>query len=319
MHWVVVFLMGLFRTKSSIILENVALRQQITILQRSVKRPKIKNSDRLFWVFLQRYWSGWRNALVLVKPATVIRWHRTGFRMYWRWKSRKLGRPETEKEIRVLVQKIAWENPTWGASRIVGELLKLGYEICESTVAKYMPKKDQSPSPTWRSFIANHMHNTCSCDFFVVPTLTFKLLYVFVVLSHDRRKIVHFNVTTNPTAAWTGQQIREAFPWDTTPKYLMRDNDSIYGDDFTKGLHALGINDVRTAVASPWQNSYCERVLGSLRRDCTNHIIPLNERHLRNILREYIEYYNETRTHLSLNKDSPEPRSVWLKKKMGIM
>ena len=209
-----------------------------------------------------------------------------------------------DQEIRALVRKMALENPGWGAPRILGELLKLGYEVSETTVAKYMPKEDKPSSLTWHSFLTNHIHKICSCDFFVVPTLTFGLLYVFVVLSHDRRKIVHVNVTRHPTAEWTGQQIREAFPWDTAPKYLIRDNDNIYGAEFTKVVNGMGINEVKTAIASPWQNSYCERVIGTLRRECTDHIIPLSEKHLLRVLKEYVEYYNTSRTHLSLDKDA---------------
>ena len=201
------------------------------------------------------------------------------------------------------------ENPAWGAPRIVGELLKLGYVVSETTVDKYMPKEEKRSSPTWRSFLTNHSHKICACDFFVVPTLTFGIMYVFVVLSHERRKIMHVNVTQHPTAEWTGQQIRNAFPWDTAPKYLVRDNDAIYGKEFTKAVKAIGINEVKTAPASPWQNSYCERVIGSLRRECTDHIIPLSEEHLLRVLKEYVAYYNTARTHLSLEKDAPEHRA----------
>lgn len=308
MRWLFLFVSGCLRSHANLAAENVALRQQLAVLRRSVKRPKLTRSDRLFWTVLQRIWPGWRGALLLVKPDTVLRWHRSGFKLFWRWKSRKLGRPRVDPEIRNLVRKMAIENPTWGAPRILGELRKLGFNVSETTVAKYMPKVEKPSSPTWRSFLTNHSHKICACDFFVVPTLTFGLLYVFVALSHERRRIDRVNVTQRPTAEWTGQQLREAFPWDTAPKYLIRDNDGIYGHDFTRIVEAIGINEVKTAPGSPWQNAYCERVIGTLRRECTDHIIPLSEKNLLRVLNECVAYYNSSRTHLSLDKDAPEHR-----------
>jgi transposase InsO family protein len=214
-------------------------------------------------------------------------------------------------EIILLIRRMSQENVMWGAPRIRDELALLGHAVAESSVAKYMVKgKGQVPSQTWRSFLANHMDVTAACDFFVVPTLTFNLLYVFVVLSHDRRRILHVNVTDHPTAAWTARQLLEAFPYDSKPKYLLRDNDKIYGDEFTDMVEVLGIEEVKTAPRSPWQNPYVERVIGSIRRECLDHIIPLNEVHLRRVLREYLVYYHESRTHLSLGGNAPVPREM---------
>jgi transposase InsO family protein len=202
------------------------------------------------------------------------------------------------------------DNVGWGAPRIHGELLKLGIEISQATVSKYMACHPKPPSQTWRTFLENHVADLVSIDFFTVPTATFRVLYVFVVLRHDRREIVHFNVTEHPTARWTAQQIVEAFPIDTAPRYLLRDRDAIYGKTVQQRIKSLAIEDVLTAPRSPWQNPFVERVIGSIRRDCLDHIIVLNERHLRRVLREYFSYYHGCRTHLSLNKDSPKPRTV---------
>ena len=272
----------------------------------------MQTSDRALFVIFSRFLDNWRQVITIVKPETVISWHRKGFKLFWRWKSRnKLGRPGIDSEIRKLIGDMSIANNLWGAPRIHGELLKLGFEVSQATVRRYMKKHIKPPSQTWRTFLTNHMHNTASIDFFVVPTITFKLLFVLVVLSHDRRKIVHFNVTASPSAAWTGQQIIEAFPWDNAPKYMIRDNDSIYGADFKQRVNSAGIKQVRTAFKSPWQNAYCERVIGSIRRECCDHIIVFSEAHLRRILREYVDcYYNVTRTHLALDKDCPEPRMI---------
>ncbi len=202
-------------------------------------------------------------------------------------------------------------NPIWGAPRIHGELMRLGIVVSEATVSRYMVKQKKPPSQTWRTFLDNHVKDLVSIDFLVVPTVNFRLLYVLVVLSHERRRIVHFNVTDSPTAAWTGQQIIEAFPYDTAPKYLIRDNDKIYGFDFKEKVKACGITPIRTAYRSPWQNAYCERVIGTLRRDCLDHILIFSRRQLMRVLSEYVDtYYNTERTHLSLGKDSPESREI---------
>jgi transposase InsO family protein len=297
------------RSQRELALENLALRQQLAVLKCKTKRPRLTNADRAFWVALRRLWPDWQNALVLVKPATVIRWHRKGFKLYWTWKSRNQGgRPPIDSEIRTLIRRMARENPTWGAPRIHGELLMLGFEVAEATVSRYMPRRRKPPSQTWRTFLHNHTKDLVSIDFFVVPTATFRVLYVFLVFEHERRRIVHFNVTEGPSARWTGQQLVNAFPYDSAPKYLMRDRDKIYGADFVRRVRAMGIEQVLTAPRSPWQNPYCERVIGTIRRDCLDHVIVLGEQHLRRILRTYLEYYHGSRTHLALGKDTPERR-----------
>jgi transposase InsO family protein len=263
-------------------------------------------------MWLSRLWSGWRRSLVIVKPETVLAWHRRGFKLYWRWKSRKRGpgRPKVSREVRELIRKMNLSNPGWGAPRIHGELLKLGIDVGETSVALYMVRHKRPPSQTWRTFLDNHLRQLVAVDFFVVPTLTFRILFVFVVLAHDRRRILHFNVTAHPTAAWTAQQIREAFPWDTAPRFLVRDRDGIYGKAFQDCVTAMGVEEVKTAQQSPWQNPYAERLIGSIRRECLDHVIVFNERSLRRILRSYVDYYHDCRTHLSLGKDSPATRKV---------
>jgi transposase InsO family protein len=218
------------------------------------------------------------------------------------------GRPRVDAAIRTLVTRMARENPTLGAPRIRGELLKLGFEVSEATVSRYMPRRRKPPSQTWRTFLRNHVHDLVSVDFFVVPTATFRVLYVFLILEHERRRIVHFNVTEGPSARWVGQQLINAFPYDSAPKYLIPDRDKIYGAAFVRRVRAMGIEQVLTAPRSPWQNPYCERVIGTLRRACLDHVIVLGEQHLRRILRRYLEYYHSSRTHLALDKDAPEPR-----------
>jgi len=299
--------------RTRLALENMALRQQLAVLQRSVERPKLNDGDRAFWTMACEFLENWKEHLVIVKPETVIRWHRQGFRYYWRWKSRaKRGRPPISAEEIALIRRMSLENVGWGAPRIRDELALLGHEVAASTVAKYMVKRqDPKRQQTWRTFLANHMDVSAACDFFTVPTLTFKLLYVFVVLSHDRRRILHVNVTQHPTAGWTAQQLTEAFPGDeTVPRYLHRDRDSIYGDIVRKRIAALGMKEVVSAKQAPWQNPFAERVIGSIRRECTDHLVPLNESHLRKILGEYVEYYNRSRCHQSLGGNAPEPRSV---------
>ena len=274
--------------------------------------PRLRPVDRLFWTWLCHLWPGWRRALVIVKPDTVLRWHRQGFRCYWRWKSRPRGpgRPRIPRAVQVLIRQMCHANPTWGAPRIHGELLKLGIAIAEATVGHYMVRRRPPPSQTWRTFLTNHIGQLVSVDFFVVPTLTFRVLFVFVVLAHDRRQILHVNVTGYPTAAWTAQQIRNAFPWDTAPRFLLRDRDGTYGHNFRACLEAMEIDEVLTAPQSPWQNPYVERLIGSMRRECVDHVIVLNERSLHRILRSYIDYYHLWRTHLSLGKDAPVSRRV---------
>ena len=259
---------------------------------------------------LARVWNQWCSALILVKPETVLRWHRQGFRYFWRWKSR--GRPCVSPEVIRLIRRMSRENPLWGAPHICSELLLLGYDVAEATVAKYMIRRGRRPpSQTWRTFLRNHLRTTAACDFFVVPTATFRLLFCFVILSHDRRRILHFNVTAHPPSAWTAQQIREAFPGDgTEPRYLLRDRDGAYGDEFRRVVRAIGIREILTAPQSPWQNPYAERDIESIRRECLDHLIILGERHLRSILSQYVNYYNVSRPHLSLERNAPVPGSI---------
>ena len=247
-----------------------------------------------------------------MQPETVIRWHRKGFKLYWRWKSRagKPGRPRIEHEIRDLIRRMSRENPTWGAPRILSELLLLGYDVAEGTVAKYLVRSRKPPSQTWRTFLDNHMPDIAACDFFTLPTASFRVLYVFIVLRHDRRQVVHFNVTTNPSAEWTAQQIVNAFPFDEAPRFLIRDRDGIYGKYFRDRVDAVGIEEVPTAPRSPWQNPYAERIIGSIRRECLNHLIVLGETHLKRILISYFDYYHHCRPHWSLSRNSPTPREL---------
>ena len=309
---IVLFLRAFIMGRAAAALENLALRQQVAVFKQSVKRPKLRPRDRVFWVVLSRLWPNWRSVLAIVQPETVIKWHQKGFKLYWRWKSRrgKPGRPPIKCEIRDLIRRMSRENPTWGAPRILSELLLLGHDVAEQTVAKYMVRTRKPPSQTWRTFLANHVPEIAACNFFTVPTATFRVLYVFIVLRHDRRQAVHFNVTTNPYAEWTAQQIINAFPYEEAPRFLIRDRDDIYGDYFTKRVEGMGIEEVPIAPRAPWQNPYCERAIGSIRRECLNHMIVLNERHLYRILTDYFDYYHNSRPHLSLDRNSPTPREV---------
>ena len=306
-----IILFSIYRSNTTIIAENIALRHQIQVLNRTAKRPKIRKRDRIFWVLLSKTWIGWKNSLFIVKPETVIKWHRQSFKLYWKRKSkRKIGRPNIDYKIIALIHKMSKENSTWGAPHIQSELKLLGYDVAESTVAKYMIKERKPPSQTWRTFLKNHMHNTVAIDFFTIPTATFQIYYVFLVLRHSDRKILHFNVTTNPTAQWTANQIVETFPYDTAPKYLIRDRDSIYGNYFQCRIKNMEIEEVKISYRSPWQSPYVERLVGTIRRECFNHIIVLNEKHLRKIMKEYQKYYNQIRPHLSLFRNSPIPRNI---------
>jgi len=309
---VLVFLRAMLILKIHLAVENLALRQQLAVCKQSVKRPKLRPRDRVFWVWLSRLWPNWRSALAIVQPESVIRWHRLGFKLYWRWKSRagQPGRPPIEREIRDLIRRMSLENPTWGAPRILSELLLLGYDVAEGTVAKYMALRRKPSSQTWRTFLDNHVPDIAACDFFTVPTVTFRVLYVFIVLRHDRREVVHFNVTTHPSAEWTARQIVNAFPYEAAPRFLIRDRDGIYGEYFQNRVKSLGIEEVPIAPRSPWQNPYCERVIGSIRRECLDHVIVLDEAHVRRILTDYFAYYHGSRPHLSLDRNSPTPRDV---------
>jgi transposase InsO family protein len=301
-----------FKPKSRLEAENAALRHQLIVLQRNVQgRVWLTTSDRWFFIQLYRWFPSILKVLTIVQPETLVRWHRAGFRHYWRWKSRpRGGRPQIEADLRALIRRISIENPLWGAPRIHGELLKLGFEIAQSSVAKYMVKRHESPSQGWRTFLHNHAPDIGAMDLFVVPTIGFDLLYAFVIVRLGRRDLVWINVTANPTAEWIARQLTEAFPWNEAPLYLIRDRDCIYGTAVTRRLRVMGIRDKPTAPASPWQNGFAERLIGSIRRECVNHFIILGEAHLRRILQAYAGYYNNIRTHWSLNKDAPVSRRV---------
>ena len=309
---IIFFVRCIMTDRTALALENLALRQQLAALRHSSKRPSLRVRDRVFWVWLSRLWKDWRSCLVLVQPETVIRWHRKGFKLYWRWKSRNKqnGRPKVKREVRDLIRRMSRENPMWGAPRIQSELTLLGFEVAESSVSKYMIRKRKPPSQTWKTFLENHVDCLASIDFFTVLTATFRVLYCFVVLCHKQRRIVHVNVTSNPNQLWTAQQIIEAFPYDEAPQYLIRDRDGIYGEKFQKRLVGIGIKEVITAPRSPWQNPFVERVIGSIRREVLNHVIILNEAHLLRILHSYLDYYHNARTHLSLNRNAPNPRKI---------
>jgi transposase InsO family protein len=301
------------RGRASLELELIALRHQVTVLRRHCPgRPQLSSLDRLLWVLLYRIWPQVIDAMVLVKPATVVEWHRRGFRLYWRWRSRRLGRPRIRPEILDLIRRMSRANPLWGAPRIHGELLKLGIKVNQATVGRWMPWRPKVPSPTWRTFLRNHLPDIAAVDMFVVATASFRLLYALIVLSLDRRRVIHFEVTRTPTQDWLSRQLTEAFPWDTAPRYLLRDRDKSYGPAFHHCVRAMGITEVVTAPRSPWQNPYAERLIGSIRRECLDHVIIFNERHLRRVLSSYLQYHHEARTHLSLNKHCPLPRAVQL-------
>ncbi|MGH7319112.1 MAG: integrase core domain-containing protein [Candidatus Rokuibacteriota bacterium] len=303
------FLRALFCGSAVITLENTALRHQLAVLQRSGRRPRLRRWDRILWVWLSRLWVGWRATLVIVQPATVLAWHREGFQLYWRWKSRPnaVGRPPLDAELRHLIRRMTRENPTWGRRRIQAELALLGYEVAELTVAKYMHRASLRPSPTWRVFLTAHARDIVAVDFFLVPTLTFRLLFGFVVLRHARRELLHVNVTDHPTAVWTAQQMAEAFPDDSAPRFLLRDRDRTYGHEFARGHgDPRGPYHSTRALAEP----FVERVIGSIRRECLDHCLILNEAHLRRLLRAYLGYYNTVRPHQALENNSPRPREV---------
>jgi transposase InsO family protein len=306
------FAVSLVRSRVSLQLEILALRHQLTVYHRSIRRPQVRPSDLLSWSWLARQWSRWWEALVFGQPATVLAWQRTRCREHWARLSRtgSAGRPAISKEIRELIREISAANPRWGSPRILGELRKLGIAVAKSTVETYRVRHRSPHSPTWRAFLKTHVTELVALDFFPVPTVGFKVLFVLVVLAHDRRQVLHFNVTEHPTAQWTAQQLVEAVPWDTAPKYLLRDRDAVYGEGFRRRVTSLGIDQILAAPRSPWQNAYVERLIGSIRRECLDHVIILSEAHLRRLLTNYFRYYHRWRTHLSVARACPEPRPV---------
>ncbi|MBM3865423.1 MAG: transposase [Verrucomicrobia bacterium] len=301
-----------FRARRNLVLENLALRHQVLVLNRRGKSPTLRTSDRLFWATLSAIWSRWTKVLVIVQPQTVVRWHQARFRLYWRWRSRhRVGRTPKDRELIDLIRRMWQANPTWGSPRIRAELAKLGLQVSAATVRKYRPKGERRPpSQSWRSSLANHTKQLIAVDFFTVPTVTFRVLFVFVILAHDRRKLLHFAVTEAPSAAWAGQQIVNAFPFETPPKYLLRDRDGTYGSAFSQRVTVLGIEEKPIAPRAPWQNPCVERLIRTIRRECLDHVIVIGELHLQNVLKDYFEYYHHSRPHRSLTQDSPVPRPV---------
>jgi Integrase core domain len=312
LHLLGTFFANLFKSRRRLEVENLLLRHQLNIaLRRTPHRPRLRGSDRALLVWMTWLWPSLLGLSRVVQPGTILRWHRAGFRAYWCWKSRaRPGRAPVSRELREPIRRMSKENPLWGAPRIHGELLKLGFELAESTVSKYMIRQRGPPSQTWRTFLRNHADAIAAIDLCVVPTLTFEGLFVFLVVGHGRRQLLWFAVTRHPTAEWLAQQIMEAFPWDTAPTYLVRDNDGAYGQVFTSRVRAMGIRDRPISPRSPWQNPYVERLIGTLRRDCLDHVLIYGERHFRRVLTSYAIYYNETRTHLGLAKDAPLRRAV---------
>jgi hypothetical protein len=312
---------SLFRSRRALQIEILALRHQLAVYQRAGRRPQLGPADRILWAWLSRAWAGWREALVFVQPRTVIAWRQKRFRDHWTRLSRhgKVGRPAVAQEIRDLIRKMSDANPTWGSPRIVGELRKLGVEVAKSTVEKYRLGRRRPPSPSWRTFLATHATDLISIDFFTVATVRFEILFVLVILAHDRRRVRHFNLTAHPTAEWTAQQLIEAFPWETAPRYLLRDRDAIYGGEFRRRVASMDIEEVLTAPRSPWQSPYVERVIGSIRRECLDHVVVLHERHLRRVLAAYFDHYHRWRCHQGLDMDCPEPRPIQSPEQGGVV
>jgi transposase InsO family protein len=311
-----------FRSRRNLLLENLALRQQLAVLTRLHPHPRLTVPDRLFWIGLRRFWTGWKQSLLIVQPETVVRWHRAGFKVYWKWISRKrtcVGRRPTSRELRALIFRMVAENPAWGAPRIHGELKMLGFDISERTVLRWMRKAPRNPEPAkqWAAFLSNHREAIAAMDFFTVPTLTFGVLYCFFVITHDRRRILQFNVTRHPTSAWVSQQLRETFPYDSAPRHLIFDRGANFNDEVVGTIKSFGIQPKRTCLRSPWQNGIAERFVGSCRRDLLDHVIVLNERHLMRLMSEYIRYYHDDRTHLGLGKQTPAGRRAAVEKDPG--
>jgi putative transposase len=300
-----------FRSRGEQAVVELALRQQLATYAHKGSNPTLTPLDRAFWVTLFRLWPRWKEVLVVVQPDTVVRWHRKGFRLYWRWISRPgQGRRRVPEEVRVLIRRFALENG-WGARKVHAELGRLGFKVSLATVSRYLPKRppDLGQQQRWLTFLRNHKDAITAMDFFVVPTIGFRLLYVWFVIEHGRRRIIHANATANPTAQWVVQQLRESFPGDSAPGYLIYDNDSIFSDEVFRSIESLGIKPKRTAYRSPWQNGTAERWVGSCKRELIDHVIVFNEEHLRGLVREYVAYYNTERVHTVI-RDAPEGRAV---------
>ena len=312
LHGLGMFVADMFKSRRRLEAENLFLRHQLNIaLRRAPPRLRLHGSDRALLVWITRIWPNLLDLSQVVKPETILRWHRSGFKAFWRWKSRhRAGRPKIDRELRDLIRRMSRENPLWGASRIHGELLMLGFEVAQSTVSKYLVRPAKPPSQTWTTFLRNHAEAIAAIDMCVVPTLTFDFLFAFLVLGHGRRQLLWFEVTRHPTAEWLARQITEAFPWASAPAFLVRDNDRAYGHVFTSRVRAMGIRDRPISPGSPWQNGIAERLIGTLRRECLDQMVICGEAHLRRILSAYVAYYNQARTHLALQKDAPLRRAV---------
>jgi len=306
------FVASFFRLRVSLQLEILALRHQLALYHRSSQRPPVQPSDRILWSWLARHWARWREVLVFGLPATVLAWQRTRFRAHWARRTRagRPGRPAIGKDLRELIREISAANPRWGSPCILGELRKLGVAVAKSTVEKYRVLPRPSPSPSWRAFLKSHVPELVALDFFPVPTVRFKVLFVRIVLAHDRRKVLQFNVTAHPTAHWTAQQLVEAFPWETAPTSLLRDRDAVYGAGFQRRGARLGMDQILTAPRSPWQHAVAEQLIGSIRRECLNQVMVFSEGHLRRLLASYFQYDHRWRTHLALAMDCPDARPV---------
>jgi putative transposase len=296
------------RSKSSLIAENALLRQQLIVLQRQVTKPKFRPFDRLILVILAGLVKNWRQALLIVKPETLLKWHRAGFKLFWKFKSRPKGRkPKIPEETILLIKKMASENRLWGAERIQGELLKLNIKVSKRTIQKYMRQAKPSPSSSqnWSTFLKNHSHQIWSCDFLPVNDIFFRQLYAFVIMELGSRKIVHVGVTAHPTDEWTAQQLREATPFEQRPKYLIRDNDTKFGTHFKQVAEGAGIKVLKTPIKAPNANANCERLLGTIRRELLDHFLIFNERHLKVVLQEFVSYYNSWRPHQGIGQATP--------------
>src|SRR5437764_836876 len=305
------FVVDFFKPRWRLQAENLFLRHQLSIaLRRAPPRLRIGRSDRVLLIWMTRLWPSLLGATQVVQPETILRWHRAGFKSFWRWKSRnRAGRPKIDRGLRDLIRRMSKENPQWGAPRMHGELLMLGFEVAQSTVSKYMVQGG-SPSQSWKTFFGNHAQAIAAIDLCVVPTLTFERLFAFLVLGHGRRQLLWFEVTRHPTAEWLARQITEAFPWASAPAYLVRHNDRAYGHAFQSRVSAMGIRDRPISPGSPWQNGHAERLIGTVRRECLDRMLIFGEQHLRRVLALYAAYYNQARTHLALGKDAPLGRAT---------